>query len=36
MLEALVRSPALLATLLDTAGPGAEVQVGRILAQKGK
>jgi hypothetical protein len=36
MLEALVRSPALLATLLDTAGPGAEVQVGRILARKGK
>jgi hypothetical protein len=35
LVEALVRAPALLAALLEIAGPGAEVQVGRILARKG-
>jgi hypothetical protein len=31
-LQGLIRSPAALAALLETAGPGAVDQVGRILA----
>ena len=34
VLEGIVRSPAMFAALLDAAGPGAEAQVGRILARK--
>ena len=34
LLEALVRSPLALATLLEAAGPGAEEQVGRIRARR--
>ena len=34
LLEAIVRSPWALATLLDAAGPGAEEQVGRIRARR--
>jgi hypothetical protein len=34
LLEGIVRSPAVLAALLEAAGPGAEAQVGRILARK--
>ncbi len=33
ILEAIVRSPLALATLLEAAGPGAEEQVGRIRAR---
>jgi hypothetical protein len=33
-LEAIVRSPWALATLLEAAGPGAEEQVGRIRARR--
>ncbi|MEA2694152.1 MAG: hypothetical protein QOJ16_3539 [Acidobacteriota bacterium] len=32
LLEAIIRSPLALATLLEAAGPGAEEQVGRIRA----
>jgi hypothetical protein len=34
LLEAIVRSPWALATLLEAAGPGAEEQVGRIRARR--
>jgi hypothetical protein len=34
LLEAIVRSPRALATLLEAAGPGAEEQVGRIRARR--
>ena len=34
LLEAIVRSPWALATLLEVAGPGAEEQVGRIRARR--
>src|SRR4051812_20713068 len=34
LLEAIVRSPWALATLLDAAGPGVEEQVGRIRARR--
>jgi hypothetical protein len=34
VLEGIARSPVILAALLDAAGPGAETQVGRILARK--
>ncbi len=34
ILEAIVRSPLALATLLEAAGPGAEEQVGRIRARR--
>ena len=34
LLEAIVRSPQALATLLEAAGPGAEEQVGRIRARR--
>jgi hypothetical protein len=34
LLEAIVRSPCALATLLEAAGPGAEEQVGRIRARR--
>jgi hypothetical protein len=34
LLEAIVRSPLALATLLEAAGPGAEEQVGRIRARQ--
>jgi len=34
LLEAIVRSPGALATLLEAAGSGAEEQVGRIRAQR--
>ncbi|HZF08096.1 MAG TPA: hypothetical protein VFE33_04825 [Thermoanaerobaculia bacterium] len=34
LLEAIVRSPLALATLLEAAGPGAEEQVGRIRARR--
>jgi hypothetical protein len=34
VLEAIVRSPLALATLLEAAGPGAEEQVGRIRARR--
>jgi len=34
LLEAVVRSPLALATLLEAAGPGAEEQVGRIRARR--
>ena len=34
LLEAIIRSPLALATLLEAAGPGAEEQVGRIRARR--
>jgi hypothetical protein len=34
LLEAIVRSPWALATLLEAAGPGAEEQVGQIRARR--
>ena len=34
LLEALIRSPLALATMLEAAGPGAEEQVGRIRARR--
>jgi len=34
LLEAIIRSPLALATLLEAAGPGAEEQVGRIRARQ--
>jgi len=36
LVEALVRSPWALATLLEAAGPGAEEQVGKIRARRQK
>ncbi len=33
LLQALIRSPVALAALIETAGPGAVAQVGRILAE---
>ncbi len=36
LLEAIVRSPLALATLLEAAGPGAEEQVGRIRARRAR
>jgi len=34
MLEGIIRSPSVLVALLEAAGPWAQEQVGRILAQK--